>query len=144
MIKNTRWMPDTCRCCIDYSWDTDADQATRVHTLASVVKKCPDHSLLNDGQIFAILSGENNRKNKVRSAALNLLSSDLSDTFTDEQGNVYIDFKKGISFDWSWSGSGEARVLNIRFIGVSLSNPKKNNIQQWCNTTFGAGKVVII
>jgi hypothetical protein len=82
---------------------------------------------------------------------MDLAAADLTEIFTDPSGTTYIDFKRGIRFHWWWTGDGENRVLNVQFVKddddlepINLPPPRKSAIQNWCNTNFGTGKVVIV
>lgn len=43
----TRWRPDTCGCVIEYEWDSDDAEETRVHTPVKI-DACPDHPATGD------------------------------------------------------------------------------------------------
>lgn len=137
-IKTTRWRPkDTCDCVIEYEWDDTTSNDTRVHTFKNIIK-CNAHSILADQDAYTHASEQNRRKNITLSEALDRFIA-LQETDTD--GNIVL--KKGISFNYSWSGSGDSRVLTISFTGVNLTTPQKNTLQTALNTRFGVGKVIV-
>lgn len=140
----TRWSPDTCKCVFEYEWDSDLSADSRVHTLKNVVNACSEHQILknNSANHYAGVLDENVRKNKVHGQLLTV--SSLSEIFTNEDGSESLVFKKGIGFNFSWTGLNENRVLNISIFGINLTNQQKTSVQAWCNTNLGVGKVVIV
>lgn len=59
----TNWQPDTCGCTVNYSWDRDSDEDTRVHTFFSHERRCSDHEHLWDEEVYDTVLEENQRKN---------------------------------------------------------------------------------
>ena len=59
----TTWMPDSCGCIVEYSWDSDSDEDSRVHTFVGHSKKCNDHEHLWDKDVYDTVIEENQRKN---------------------------------------------------------------------------------
>jgi hypothetical protein len=52
MKKLTRWSPDTCKCEIDYAWDTDDHEDHRRHTIVSHKHCGEEHPVLIVGEIL--------------------------------------------------------------------------------------------
>lgn len=127
-----RWKPDTCGCII---LEESGTSAYNSHEFV-----CPSHTGLTAEQLALVPLEHNIRKNKVDSAFRSLLTSTLTETDADSGAIVY---KKGITFNWSYSGTGESRVLSVNITGVNLTTNQKNTIQSWCDTNIGAGKVII-
>lgn len=131
MIKTTTWSPDTCRCVVEYVWDTEAPPASRKHTLKQFVKRCPAHATGSSPGAYAAITDENTRKNILRSAilkdfpALAVIDRDGNEDFAD---------------DFSWSFDDQRRLI------VTLPNVPSSmlvNIQSLANSTFGIGKVIV-
>ena len=133
----TRWSPDTCDCVIDFEWDRDLPVASRVHTGKNIFKDCPDHSgLKTPTNFYNVILDENQRKNKVRQDVLENVSA-LAET-KDEA----LDFKDGITFDYSWQGRDDARILHVVVTGFTLTGGQKNTITAIADSKFGVDKVV--
>lgn len=129
-----RWKPDTCKCIIL------EDVINGVVTYNSHEFVCPEHVGLTEQKLATVPLEHNRRKNRVDGLLKENLTALL--TTTDADGNIV--YKNGITFNWSFSGVGESRVLNISISGVNLSTAQKNNIQSKADTLLGAGKVVVV
>ena len=127
-----RWKPDTCGCVIL------EESGTSAYLSHEVV--CPEHSGLTAQKLATVPLEHNTRKNKVDGIIQTLLGSTVTETDPDSGAIVW---KKGITFNWSYSGVGESRILSVSVSGVNLTNNQKTSIQNWCDTNLGAGKVVI-
>ncbi|MBU2009273.1 MAG: hypothetical protein KJ624_05510 [Chloroflexi bacterium] len=121
MIRTTTWRPDTCECVLEYSWDDATSEASRVHSLAKVVKLCPAHRLLGGVGLYDEVVSENRRKNRTYDTAKAQLGA------LDPEG-------------WLWYYD-TARVLQV--VIPNLTASQKNQLQSACDTAFGAGKVKI-
>ena len=64
MKKITVWTPDTCRCEVHYTWNTDDPPETRVHTAHEATRGCPHHQGTHH-EVFAKVLAENQKKNRV-------------------------------------------------------------------------------
>jgi len=147
MIKITTCAPDTCGCKYSYSWDTDQNEDVRVHTLHQVIRKCPAHATLTDQEIWdEVHNGENRRKNLIRKAIVKNADNRLQHLvrWLGEGVDQYPDLADGVSYQWSWSGTGKNRVLNVSLVGANLTNLQKLLLQSMADSQFGAGKVVIV
>jgi ABC-type transporter MlaC component len=147
-IHVTRWSPDTCDCIIEYEWDDSAPPENRQHNLSNYVRTCTFHqSLATDSTKYSTVVDENTRKNHTLGLALDNGPASLFDESndTDNDGNTVTvrTLKRSITFNWSWTGTGASRVLNVTFIGISLTNQQKNTIRNILNNRFGIGKVII-
>lgn len=134
-----RWWPDTCGCCIEQRHgEGNGVQFERV------VEKCAVHTSVPDAQLYGVLyenqDGENKRKNHVEYA---LVSDPIIGLGTLGPSGHY-EWKPGVGFNWSWSGSGSSRVIEVTVYGVNLNGQKKARAQSWCDTRFGAGKVLVL
>ena len=138
-----RWSPDTCGCVIEYEWDDSVPDDQRVHTSVNIIKLCDKHTILGLDKVnhYSGVLDENRRKNKVHSQLLTI--SNMTETVTQDDGSQVVQFKKGIGFNFSWTGLDSARVLHISVFGYNLTNQQKSAVQNWCNTNLGIGKVVI-
>lgn len=93
MKKITRWKPDTCDCLLEYEWDINEDESTRVHTPTTVVHACEDHQADNTGsdshtKVFNKVHGENTGKNKALKVLLDQLPKDKKKDLYDSTGLV--------------------------------------------------------
>ena len=138
------WRPDTCPdpgCIVEELYS-----GTTITGMGVVVQKCPAHLGVADAALYGVLftnpDGENKRKNRVEGKLQADLRNVLWETVLDANGNLV--FKSGITFNFSWSGTGSTRVLTITVTGISLSNGQKNAINNFCTAQFGAGKVVLV
>lgn len=139
MQKTTRWRPDTCSCDIEYTWDTDEPQSSRTLTVSKVNNRCTAHAALNLADTYVTVIDENKRKNLVRGSFL----TEYPAIFGKEQEDGSFDFKRGITINWSWSGSGDSRVLTILVVGYTLTTLQRTRLQQKADARFGVGKVII-
>lgn len=144
-LTRQNWKPDTCACVVEEEYDRDNPDAA--FTCSAVISKCPAHSAVSDANLYGVLyansDGENKRKNKVHGFMLNNLST-LTEIKTSENGSSYIEFKNGINVSWNWTGTGASRVLQVTVTGATLSNNQKAALTTFAESTFGAGKVVIV
>lgn len=142
-IQTTTWSPDTCNCTLRYKWD-DADPDAEVQ-IDIIKKSCQFHSNLlpNVPVTFSCIMDENRKKNNTLQYALETLPNKLADQFVGDDGTVYLQIKGGIVFNYRFDGTAPNRVLYISFLGTSLSQNEKNNIQTKLNQRFGNGVIVI-
>ena len=146
MIVTNTWEPDTCqnpRCIIEYTWDDAVPDTSRVHTYKSTIRTCPIHQGLVGSNHFAVVLPENQRKNQVRSWMLENLAT-FSQTITNPDGTTYKTEKAGVTYNWSFTGINDQRVLTISVTGITLTTNQKNSIKTFCDATFGVGKVVVV
>ena len=139
MIKTTRWGPDTCQCEIEYQWDDSLPVNQIITTPGNVVKRCSIHSgLASNDIVFSTLFEENPRKNGARQVLLDNAPTSVYDVI-DAGGTR--EFKNGINFSWTWSGTAPNRILTINISGINLTNQQRNTIQTKLNERFGINKV---
>lgn len=132
-IQITRWSPDTCDCIVEYSWDDNTSEDTRIHTIANVVNRCVAHqALVNKNTHFNTLMEENPRKNKILEG---LRASFPALTRTDNEGNIVL--KDGI-ISWSFDAN---RVLQVSI--PSLSPTQRTVAQTWADNNLGVGKAKV-
>ena len=142
-IQTTRWSPDTCGCVFDYEWDDTQPQDTRVHTFKQVAKECASHAHLTGNSkkdMYDSSVEENKRKNGTIGELLDKAAADFGEA--TEDGGVTL--KKGINVTWTWSGTSPNRVMTFTVTGITLTTQKKNTVQNFINTKFGAGKVIFV
>lgn len=128
-IRTQRWQSDACAnpatgdvCSVLETWDDSVDPGVRVHSLKTVEKICSLHAGLTGLTHYNRLYDENTRKNKLWAQAL-VIKSTLDPS------------------QWTWNFDSGG-VLHVDF-GSNLTANQKTTAQTWCNTNFGAGKVVI-
>lgn len=144
-LQRTRFSPNTCGCVLDYQWDDTVAEAVRTHTIVAHTP-CATHFGLPttvgkvvETDVATIHPMEQNQRvNKFVGAALEALT-DLRDGVT---GNFTL--KNGIELQVTWTGTGSNRVLNVLWVGVTLTNAKKTTLQTRADQLFGAGKVVVL
>jgi len=141
-MKTQYWGPDTCKC----SFNKDVTNTPHLFLDQDVIFngftykniKCSLHQALTNQEAYDAVMFENTRKNRVDGLFMDNIAA-LVETNPDG-ARVY---KQGINFNWSFSGSGNNRVLTVFISGLNLTNNQKNTIQALCDSTFGTGKVVI-
>lgn len=156
-INVTRWSPDTCGCVMEYAWDSESSNEDRIHTFSKMVNVCEAHKVIvsanptatGHGRTYNSALEQNQRKNLSLSHAMEHLPHLVEET--DEGAKV---LKKGVSYDFSYEGEGENRVLKIGFSGkyddgtgkkviANLANNHKNSLKALLDTKIGIGKVVV-
>lgn len=98
MVKN-QWRPDTCGCVLEYEFDADAPEDTRVHTPTACLNACAAHPDASDiAAHHASVLAENVKKN----TAINEVKSQLSEADAkavawsfDEARNLTITVPQG-------------------------------------------------
>jgi hypothetical protein len=141
--KITRYKPDTCECILEYSWDDTTTEDQRVHTPTSIVQKCAAHQTIPDTPtVFnTVVMDENPRKNLSLDEILqNAPSTAWYDIDATSGTRV---FKKGITIDWTWSGTAPNRSLALTITGITLTTQQRNTLQTRLNNKFGINKVTI-
>lgn len=139
-IQVTQWRPDTCHCRLEFAWDAELPEDQRVHTFFGDLGPCAEHSALQGLAKYTAALDQNKRKNITLGEAMTRFSSQL--TTTDATTGAII-LKEGITFNWSFTGVNDTRVLTVSFSGVTLTTNQKNTLQGALNTLFGPGKVIV-
>ena len=139
-INTTRWSPDTCDCVIEYTWDDSLPNDQIVLTPTNIINVCPFHTAFatSPANLYAVLTEENPRKNI---AIQNILDNGPTSLFDVVGSNRYL--KKGITINFSWTGTAPNRVVHLTIGGVTLTNNQRNTVQNALNTRFGTGKVIL-
>jgi len=126
-MSTQTWRPDTCECVIE------EEVVDGEITPGDIISKCSAHSGVADGDLYGVLigntDGENKRKNLIHAYLVNELG---------------IEFGETIEYVWSFSGTGADRVLSVEVVGGNLTQDQKDQVQDYADTTFGAGKVEVI
>lgn len=163
------WKPDTCDCILeeiydqtfdsnagDFTWVPDpADSSKQIKVRGrfvvtgisggQILFKCPTHQTVDDRDLYdVILNGENRVKNKF--LRLLLGHEDIKDLGLEEDrlnpdGTQTRELKTGLEYLWAFEGEGKDRILKVEVRGANLTRPKKTEIETWCDTKFGLGKV---
>lgn len=123
-INTTRWSPDTCGCTFEYTWDAEVPENLRVHTFKSESKVCPEHVGLTGEAHFNLDMAENQTKNLALARALETISALAQ---TTPEGAITL--KSGLTYNWSFSGTGTARRLQFVIEGATLSNAQKTQLR---------------
>lgn len=124
-IHNNKWWPDTCDCCIEFSFDDEL--ADPVVTPEIAHHKCAAHA----GEttplgVWNVIKEENQRKNITLGQA-----KAIKTTLTDQ------DLMK---VTWSWDAN---RNITLYLHGI-LTTAQVAAGQTWCNNRWGVGKVVLV
>lgn len=133
------WGSNWCSCYQAFSFEDtiDIDLQTVVGVAHPYNKTCPEHSGLSFTDRYYALRNESQRQ----SYTLFDIKSNFTDlSELDLEGQLV--FKKGISANLSWTGTGNNRILHITISGYTLTNQQKNNLQSIADSKFGVGKVV--
>lgn len=131
MLKVTTWSPDTCKCVIEYSWDSDNPQAeVQPH---GIVNACEAHK----GHDVTTHHTKILKENKDKNRAINKLCQSFPQlTVTDTDGNVKPDLSK-ISFSHDAN-----RKLKLSVKGLSNDKPaNKNKAKTDIESVLGIGTV---
>jgi len=153
MIRFYNYKPDTCDCFICQRYDDALDQWSYVEEYTNprgevfTTKRCSIHDNITDindlfNAVYGTDDSDQKRKNKTEGYLLQTPFLNLSEQITDD-GGTYFRFKNGIKYNWSFTGTGKDRVLNISILGANLTTNQKNNIQSALNNLFGNDRVVL-
>lgn len=137
------WTPDTCPapgCKFEQSV-TDG-----VITLSRVLRKCSAHAALTDAEcyaaVYADVASDQKRKNGIEGLLRgNDVRFDFGLTTTRADGGR--EYKAGVAYRWSFTGTGNDRVLTIAIDGKTLTEIQKAAIRAECVSRYGVGKVVV-
>lgn len=137
-MNTTTWHPDTCKCVIQYTWDSDLPVEQRVHTYSNTIKDCPEHSGLGN-TIYDVILDENQRKNKVYGELIKI--SGIGEDVIQDDGTTVKQLVKGVTYDWQFDVD---RNLEVMVIGANLKVGDKNILQSFADSAFGTGKVKVL
>lgn len=140
-LHRNLWGPDTCGCEIEFEFDDELPEASRVHTAATIIKTCPAHStidIVDKHDHYDTVLKENQRKNIVHGQIMEQFPH-----LVDDKGDKGKSLKEGINYKFEFQGTGKNRTLNIELEGANLSTADKKKIKDLSDTTFGNGKVTI-
>ena len=121
-IRIQNYAPDTCTCVVQESWDDSLPSDQVVYELVSVLHRGDEHAAIVDGSLHAVLYEENRRKNKAWGKAIELSN------------------KVGDRVAWSFNA---ARTLLVSFPQDNVPASVKTQIQAWCDSNLGIGKVLV-
>lgn len=124
MKQTTTWKPDTCGCVLEYEWDDQLPQNERIHSFKTLIGQCPDHLGLTDSKVYEHVLAENQTKNKVLGEALKNITK-LKTIKVNEDGTETEILDPKISYEWSFTGKDDQRVLVVNFKGVNLTTNEK-------------------
>jgi hypothetical protein len=130
------WEPDTCNCKLVIE---HFDNGVENGTVLANSTICNFHTGKTRANILPSALDHGRRKNHIIGEVLSRFPAIAGKL--DENGSLVLKDDKTVN--WSFSGTGDSRVLNISFVGITLSNAQKNTLQNAVNTRFGAGKIVI-
>lgn len=139
MISHQRWWPDTCECGINQTHDPE--NSNYGVQFESFERKCPAHQSLSDSEAYNAIIENSSSEQKRKNGFYGYLLTISQLIQTDQNGVVVL--KPGIDFHWRWSGTGADRVITIWLTGYALTAAQQQNAQQWCDSHFGAGAVVV-
>lgn len=135
------WQPDTCDCKVEELYN-----GTEIVGMGEVINKCAVHASVPDNQLYdVILNKENRVKNQMLRVLLGyeeIKDLGLEEAKTNDDGSsAGLGLKDGIKYDWSFTGEGANRILNVEITGTNLTKNQKDAIKALCDTKFGEGKV---
>lgn len=119
-LSTQRWRPDTCGCVILQEFDKD-DLPAGAH-LKAFESKCQAHATLTDVEAYDAIHGtiakpgENLRKNLAYKELLEI--PELVEEKVNDAGDVVKTLKQSVVYDWSFTGTGKERVLNVDVKGA--------------------------
>lgn len=136
----TTWGPDTCGCSINYSWDRDSSENSRVHVYEGHNKRCQDHEHLIEEPLYNAVVEENQRKNILLQHAVDAHKTKLADVIKKgdkksthwkisrpgfmigpngeepiDERNVIFVLSDDVEFRFFFTGRAPDRVLNVTF-----------------------------
>jgi hypothetical protein len=133
------WSPDTCGCVLHYEWDDEATPEARIHTAVDdftdvsgnkrVTQRCPEHAeIASHHEVHEHVVKENQTKNFFLKHILedHTRFSDIK----EESGGSIHSLKKGIKFDYSFTGKGKERTLVAKLHGVTLTPEELNTFKK--------------
>jgi hypothetical protein len=136
------WKPDTCGCCIEEIYE-----GTEIKGGGVVLTKCPAHAAVPDDELYGVLyandDGENKRKNRLHAMLLGVHGPALSLNLTEPGPDGRPRFKDGVEYEWSFTGEGKNRVLNVSVRGAVFTGQQRAALHNECETQFGSGKVQV-
>jgi hypothetical protein len=139
LFKKVTWTTKTCDCKFEYVFDDEVDVSVRKNIFFKQLNSCRYHTDDDPQVIFDQASENNIRKNNVLKYIL--------ETFPQQLGKVTADgstmLKDGIEYSWDFSGLNDSRVLQISIKGYDLTDNQKLQIQNYCNSEIGIGKVIV-
>lgn len=124
MTRSRYYLP-SCACVLDQDYDPKDYAGTMVWT--AIVRRCKDHPGLSDADLPAVAYGDMLRashfQNKVAEAGGSVVwpNDSMADAYT---------------------GSDTLRVLTATVEGLNVI--QQAAVQDWANTTFGLGKVIVL
>lgn len=140
-MKTQLYWPDTCDCELEEYVENGEITGGKVR------RKCDDHATVPDEEVYEVITGptgENKRKNIMERILLGYEAVDVgvAEDVTDERGNTIKQWKPGIKYEWSFSGTGKDRTLIYRVSGKKFTAAQKAALKAECDTKFGLGKVI--
>ena len=143
VLKTTRWKPDTCRCEIEYEWDTEESPNTRAHNLKRLLKKCPDHAGVVESKVLATITVENSMKNHILKEILDNNESLREQAYNGSGQPSGFNLKTDLNYEWNFEGKDEERTLKVSIMGRALTAQEKIGVQQAIATkSSGRGQFV--
>lgn len=134
------WKPDTCDCKVEELYN-----GTQIIGMGQVLNKCPAHQSIPDNELYAVIytnpDSEQKRKNLFHGHLLD--NPKLAKLVTKPDGQEVREFNSGISYEWSFSGTGKDRILNVNIKNNNLSANEKKALKDFADANFGNGKIEI-
>ena len=98
MIRTNVWIPDTCRCEIEYTWDDSVPAEQRIHIPKSV-KKCMAHDGVDEPTAYGKVKEENDNKNIAVGMMMEQFPEirnsieDISFRFSEDRNKIFVSHK---------------------------------------------------
>ncbi len=146
MISKQIWKPDTCKCVLEEQYDKDIKDFTI--TCSQIINKCEDHTDVPDEELYGVIyanpDGENKIKNLVHKTLIEHPDLNFSKRILNKDGTSTLSLKDGIEYEWSFTGKGKSRSLNVKLTGVTLTTKEREIIKTHWKDSFGEEKVNIL
>lgn len=132
------WKPDTCGCEIHYEWDdaapgvvTPVGDFTGSDGVTRQTKKCAAHAgIETHGELHEHIGKENRSKNMM----LKHLVEDhakFSEEEVDQEGRVSKKLKRGVAYEYSFTGKDKDRRLVVSLRGASVTANDKQVMRNY-------------
>jgi len=112
----------------------------------SVLDKCNIHQAVANGDLFDIVYADSDSEQKRKNGTLGQMEGNasvgMSESYVDGEGVTRRRLLAGISYTYSFSGTGYDRVLSVTIDGTTTEN--KQALQTVCDTNYGGGTVEIL
>ena len=143
VLKTTRWKPDTCRCEIEYEWDTEESPNTRAHNLKRLLKKCPDHAGVVESKVLATITVENSMKNHILKEILDNNESLREQAYNGSGQPSGFNLKTDLNYEWNFEGKDEERTLKVAMNSLQIVIDNQTSSSETADFIFFGFEVIL-